>query len=86
LVKIVCDRKGRILGAHVLGPQAGDLLQPLVLAMREGIPVGRLSHTIHPYPTLVEANRRAADLYYRERLFSGPMGTLLRFWVERFAF
>ena len=85
LVKIVCDAKGQILGAHVLGPRGGDLLQPLVMAMREKIPVSRLSQTIHVYPTLVEANRRAADQYYREKLFFGMMGRFLRAWVRWFA-
>jgi pyruvate/2-oxoglutarate dehydrogenase complex dihydrolipoamide dehydrogenase (E3) component len=84
-VKVVCDARGQILGAHVLGPQGGELLQPLVLAMKAGMPIARLSQTIHAYPTLVEANRRAADLYYREKLFSGAMGRLLRGWVRWFS-
>jgi len=84
-VKLVCDAKGQLLGAHVLGPRGGDLLQPLVLAMREKLPIARLSQTIHVYPTLVEANRRAADRYYRERLFSGAMGRFLRAWVRWFS-
>jgi hypothetical protein len=53
--------------------------------MREKIPVSRLSQTIHVYPTLVEANRRAADQYYREKLFFGMMGRFLRAWVRWFA-
>ncbi|MBI2986523.1 MAG: mercuric reductase [Deltaproteobacteria bacterium] len=81
-VKVVCDTKGQILGAHILGPQAGDLLQPLVFAMKQRMPIGRISQTIHAYPTLVEANRRAADQYYREKLFYGWMGKFLRGWVR----
>lgn len=81
-VKVVCDPKGKILGAHILGPQAGDLLQPLVLAMKQKMPISAVSQTIHAYPTLVEVNRRAADLYYREKLFSGRSGRLLRAWVR----
>jgi pyruvate/2-oxoglutarate dehydrogenase complex dihydrolipoamide dehydrogenase (E3) component len=84
-VKLVCDAKGQLLGAHVLGPRGGDLLQPLVLAMREKIPITRLSQTIHAYPTLVEANRRAADQYYLGKLFSGTTGRLLRAWVRWFS-
>ncbi|MBI4487579.1 MAG: mercuric reductase [Deltaproteobacteria bacterium] len=81
-VKVVCDPKGQIMGAHILGPQAGDLLQPLVFAMKQRMPIGRISQTIHAYPTLVEANRRAADQYYREKLFSGWVGKFLRGWVR----
>lgn len=81
-VKVVCGSKGRILGAHILGPQAGDLLQPLVLAMKQGMAIGTISQTIHAYPTLVEINRRAADQFYREKIFSGWAGKLLRGWVR----
>ena len=78
LTKLVCTRKGRILGAHILGPQAGDLIQEVALAMRKGLPVGALSQTIHVYPTLSEVVRRTADQYYREKLLSGPFKGLLR--------
>ncbi len=81
-VKVVCDTKGQILGAHILGPQAGDLIQPLVLAMKQKVSIGQVSQTIHVYPTLVEANRRAADHYYREKLFSGWVGKILRGFVR----
>jgi hypothetical protein len=38
--------------------------------MRQDIPIQALSTTIHVYPTLVQANQRAADNYYREKLFT----------------
>ena len=69
LVKIVTGRRGKILGGHIIGPDAGNLIQEIVLAMRKNIPIGALSTTIHVYPTLVQANQRAADNYYREKLF-----------------
>lgn len=82
VVKVVCDGKGQILGAHILGAQAGDLIQPLVLAMKQKVPIRRISQTIHAYPTFVEVNRRAADHYYRKKLFEGRIGSLLRAWVR----
>ena len=69
LVKIVTGRRGRILGGHIIGPDAGNLIQEIVLAMHKNIPIGTLSQTIHVYPTLAQANQRAADNYYREKLF-----------------
>ncbi len=78
LTKLVCTPKGKIVGAHIVGPQAGDLIQEVVLAMRKGLPVGALSQTIHVYPTLAEGVRRAADQYYREKLFGEPLKGLLR--------
>ncbi len=70
-VKIVTGRRGRILGGHVIGPDAGNLIHEIVLAMRKNVPIQNLSTTIHVYPTLSQANQRAADSYYREKLFTG---------------
>ena len=69
LVKIVTGKRGRILGGHIIGPDAGNLIHEIVLAMQRDIPIGTLSQTIHVYPTLAQANQRAADNYYREKLF-----------------
>jgi len=38
--------------------------------MHKNIPIQTLSTVIHVYPTLSQANQRAADNYYRERLFT----------------
>ncbi len=75
--KVVCTPKGHILGAHLIGPHAGDLIQEVVLAMKTGSKIQALSQTIHTYPTLVEVVRRTADLYYREKLFSGRLPRIL---------
>ncbi len=69
-VKIVTGRRGRILGGHVIGPEAGNLIHEIVLAMRKNVPIQDLSTTIHVYPTLSLANQRAVDSYYREKLFT----------------
>ena len=69
-VKIVTGKSGRILGGHIIGPEAGNYIGEVVLAMRKNIPIGELSQTVHAYPTLAQANQRAADNYYRERFFT----------------
>ncbi len=70
LVKIVTGRRGKILGGHIVGPDAGNLIHEIVLAMQKNVPVQALSTMIHVYPTLSQANQRAADNYYREKLFT----------------
>lgn len=67
-VKLVAGRRGRLLGGHILAPRAGSLISELTLALRTGTKVPELSDTIHPYPTLSEGIRRAADEYRRARL------------------
>lgn len=78
LIKLVCSRSGHILGAHILGPAAGELVHEYVLAMKKGVKVSDISRTIHVYPTLSMGIKRAADEYYIKRLFSGAAATLAR--------
>jgi len=86
LVKVVTGRRGRILGGHIIGPDAGNLIHEIVLAMQKNIPIGTLSSTIHVYPTLAQANQRVADNYYREKLFTDRNRKVLKgfFGVRRF--
>jgi dihydrolipoamide dehydrogenase len=54
----------RILGAGVVGKNAGDLISELVLAMEMGATAEDIAHSIHPHPTLSETIMEAAELYY----------------------
>ncbi|MCD6574692.1 dihydrolipoyl dehydrogenase [Candidatus Aerophobetes bacterium] len=61
LVKIVCDSDTEeILGMHILGPQATDLILEGTLAINQESTVREIIDTIHPHPTLSEAIREAA--------------------------
>jgi pyruvate/2-oxoglutarate dehydrogenase complex dihydrolipoamide dehydrogenase (E3) component len=55
---------GKILGASIVGSQAGEMISEYALAMRNGISLRKMSDTIHPYPTYGLGNRRAADQWY----------------------
>ena len=60
-VKIVADAKtDRILGAHVIGPMAGDLIHEVCVAMEFGAAAEDLARTCHAHPTYSEAMREAA--------------------------
>lgn len=60
-VKLLVGADGMILGGHILGAGAGDLLAPIALAMRAGLPAAMLAETMLPYPTMAEAVRWAAE-------------------------
>ncbi len=61
LVKILAHEKtDRILGVHILGPQAGDLLSESVVAMSFGASSEDLGRICHAHPTLSEATKEAA--------------------------
>jgi len=83
LVKLITDRRGHILGAHILGSHADALVHEVSLAMRSGVKVGSLSQLVHVYPTWPEGVRRAAEGYYRERFAGSRLRPLIRRWVRR---
>ena len=61
VVKIIRDKKtDRLLGAHIIGPCASELLGQSVLAMEFEGTIGDIAHTIHAHPTLSEALHEAA--------------------------
>ncbi|MFZ3583542.1 dihydrolipoyl dehydrogenase [Loktanella sp. DJP18] len=60
-VKILADQEtDRILGAHIIGPMAGDLIHEICVAMEFGAAAEDLARTCHAHPTYSEAVREAA--------------------------
>ncbi len=61
LFKLVAEvETGKLLGAHVLADQAGEVIQAATLAVKFGLRVQDLVETFHPYLTMVEGLRLAA--------------------------
>lgn len=73
---------GKILGAHILGPRAGELIQEWVLVMQQGKSIRAVADLIHVYPTLTMANQHAAQRWYenkaQEPLFEKALETYAR--------
>ena len=60
-VKILADKKtDRILGAHIIGPDAGTLIAELATAMEFGASSEDVARTCHAHPSLSEAVKEAA--------------------------
>jgi pyruvate/2-oxoglutarate dehydrogenase complex dihydrolipoamide dehydrogenase (E3) component len=76
-IKIVCDPKGKILGAHALCTNASTVIEEIVLARRKGMKVSDLAQRISPYPSLADGVQKAAALYYQD-LARGWLGGLGR--------
>lgn len=64
--KIITKGNGEILGAHLVGISAGELIHEIVLAMSHKLPVSALTG-IHVYPTLSEVNSKAGLLLKKEK-------------------
>ena len=61
LVKILTDKEGKILGCHILGAHASDLIHEVTLAMRLGGTIHDIADTVHAHPSLSEILLAAAE-------------------------
>ncbi len=77
LVKLVVE-SGRVIGAGILAPHAGEMIGQWTLAIRRRVPLRALAGLIVPYPTRAEAGTRAASSYYLASLFAPRTKTLVR--------
>ncbi len=74
-VKVVTDQRGNILGATIVGHNAGELISVWTLAIAQGINIRHMAELVVPYPTLAEAGKRAAISYFSQDLTTS--------WVRR---
>ena len=74
MVKLIVESgvSGRILGAQILGPRAGELIQEWVVAMEKGLSIRAIADSVHVYPTLSMASQHAAQRWY-ERQSQAPV-------------
>ena len=63
-VKVITTKRGKVIGASMVGDHAGELIQMWGLAMHKGMKIGALASIVSPYPTLSEVNKRAAVNFY----------------------
>lgn len=82
LIKVVVGKRGKILGTSIGGPRAGELLQPWVLAISQGLKIGAMANAIAPYPTLSEVGKRVAGSYYTDTLFGERTRKIVRFLLK----
>ncbi len=75
-VKVITTKKGRVVGAGIVGRHAGELIGLWALAVSQGLGVKALTGMVLPYPTLSETAKRAALSYYTPSL-QNP-------WLKRF--
>jgi dihydrolipoamide dehydrogenase len=69
LVKLIFDAKyGELLGAHIMGSEATEMIAELVMARRLESTGKQIFHTVHAHPTLTEAVMEAAAVAYGEAI------------------
>ncbi|KZB63493.1 dihydrolipoamide dehydrogenase [Thalassospira lucentensis] len=81
-IKIVTTPKGKILGAGIVGHQAGELIGLWSLAISQKMKIGAIAGMIAPYPTLGEISKRVAGAWYTPSLFSDRTRKIVRFLLK----
>ena len=79
VIKVITDSHARVLGATIVGPHAGELILPWVLAKSNALKLSAMAGVIVPYPTFSEISKRVAGSYYTPALFSPKTRMLVRF-------
>jgi pyruvate/2-oxoglutarate dehydrogenase complex dihydrolipoamide dehydrogenase (E3) component len=82
LIKVVTTKRGRVLGAAIAGPEAGELILPWVLAVAGRLKLAALASVVAPYPTLSEVSKRAAGSFYAPALFGSRTRRLVRWLLQ----
>lgn len=82
LIKVVTEKRGRVLGASIVGTRAGELLMPWIMAVSQKQKIGAMAGIIAPYPTLGEVSKRVAGSYYIPSLFSERTRKIVRFLLK----
>ena len=80
--RILTDTRGRILGATLVGPHAGELIGLWALALQARLRIGAIAGMVLPYPTLGEISKRAAGQFYTPTLFGAGTRRLVG-WIQR---
>lgn len=77
--KVIASKwRGRILGVHLIGANAGEVIHEYVLAMQEGIPLRKLSGMMHVYPTYSTSVWRIAAKWISEGTLVQTLRKLIR--------
>ena len=75
LAKFVCTKKGKLLGAHILGSRAGEIIHEVQLGKRFGINFAKFEKVIHAYPAYSDIVKKAARKCYIDLLKNN-------FWIK----
>lgn len=72
-------RRNKLIGASILSPHAGELINELTLAIAHKIPLKDINKAMHPYPTWSQMHSRAINKHYEPKLFGSFSKMYIRF-------
>jgi pyruvate/2-oxoglutarate dehydrogenase complex dihydrolipoamide dehydrogenase (E3) component len=81
-VKVVTNMRGSVLGATIVGANAGELITPWALAIGQGLNIRAMAEMVAPYPIFGEINKRAAMMFFAP-LAANPRVRRMIQWLRR---
>ena len=82
MVRIITTKTGRVVGASILAPHAGEMIHVWALAITKKMKITAVASTIAPYPSWTEASKRAAGAYFTDSLFSQRTQKIVKFLLK----
>lgn len=79
MLKAIIHKNGRILGASILAPHAGEMILAWSLAISTRQKISKMAGVIAPYPTYGDASKQAAGRFFTEKLFSPKTKRIVKF-------
>ncbi len=80
-IKVIVERGGKIIGATIVGAQAGELITTWTLAIAQGLNIRAFTGIVVPYPTLSEIGKRAAIDFFTPSLTSPLLRRIIK-WLR----
>ena len=81
-IKLILDAKEKPVGVQIIGPHAGEIIGEWVTLLNGKGKLSTLASAIHPYPTLVEINKRVAGSLFSGKIFSDKVRKGLKFFFN----
>jgi pyruvate/2-oxoglutarate dehydrogenase complex dihydrolipoamide dehydrogenase (E3) component len=78
IVKIICDKRGKVLGASILGDRAGEIISQVQVVKTLGINFAKLTKVIHPYPTYGEVLLKISKKVYLDNILNNSIIKLFK--------
>ncbi|MEX0623779.1 NAD(P)/FAD-dependent oxidoreductase [Saccharospirillum sp.] len=78
LIKLITSSRGKVLGAHIIGERAGEMIAEVQVMKTLNLNFGKLQKVIHPYPTYADSLRQLSQQVLLDNIFKHPVVSFLR--------
>lgn len=78
LAKVICDKKGKILGAHILGEGAGEIIHEIQVIKSLNLPISKIQSMIHAYPTYSDIVKKISRSAYISKVQNNTFVKILK--------